>query len=134
VDDRDAPIYRLSYPQRPEEREVVERNAEIYEWYRGLDHEIAWVVDCSQVRYASARVRQLQAQHVQRIEPFAARWDVCDAFVVPSPMLRGYMTAIFWFSRPPYDYQTFAEVGPAYEWVRSRLERRKLARASVPPA
>jgi hypothetical protein len=121
VDDTRRPVYQLTYPRHPEEDEVVARNAEIHEWYKSLDHRIAWVVDCSHVISASATVRRLQTEHLKRIEYFAARWDVGNAFVVPSSLLRGYMTAIFWFSPPPYRYQTFASLAPAFAWTEARL-------------
>ncbi len=133
IDDSRRPIYRLTYPPRPEEDEVVARNAEIHAWYRQLSHRIAWVVDCSHVIQASATVRRVQSEHLERIAPFAARWDVGNAFVVPSSLVRGYMTAIFWFSPPPYPYRTFATLEPAFAWTASQLEERgiSLARDTV---
>lgn len=116
-----APIYRLTYPESPDEAEVVARNAEIHAWYQSLDHRIAWVVDCSKLIHASPTVRHHQTQHLKRIEPYAARWDICDAFVIQSGLVRGYMTAVFWFAPPPYEYQTFATIPPAMAWVRAKM-------------
>lgn len=127
VDDSRRPLYRLTYPRQPSDDEVLARNAEIHEWYKALDHRIAWVVDCSHVIYASATVRRLQSEHLRRIEYFAARWDVGNAFVVPSSLLRGYMTAIFWFSPPPYQYQSFASLAPALLWAERRLAEHSIS-------
>ncbi len=121
VDDYLAPLYRLTYPESPSEDEVVARNAEIHTWYQSLDHRIAWIVDCSQLIHASATVRSRQSEHLKRIAPYAAKWDICDAFVIQSGLVRGYLTAVFWFSPPPYEYQVFATVPAAMTWVRERL-------------
>ncbi len=120
VDDSFAPIYRLRYPESPSEEEVCARNAEIHAWYEALDHRIAWIVDCTQLIHANATVRHRQAEHLKRIEPYAARWDICDAFVIQSGLVRGYLTAVFWFSPPPYEYQVFAAIPQALTWVHSK--------------
>ncbi len=117
VDDSFAPIYRLTYPALPSEEEVIARNAEIHAWYRDLDHRIAWVVDCSLIIRASPTIRQQQSLHLKRIEPYAKRWDICNAFVIQSAVVRGYLTAVFWFSPPPYEYQIFATNQQAMDWV-----------------
>jgi hypothetical protein len=43
------------------------------------------------------------------------------AFVTPSPIIRGVITAIFWMAHRRYPMQVFDDRGPALAWLEERM-------------
>jgi len=117
-----GPIYLLEFPRQASDAEV-EAFADARErWAEGCAHRHAWIVDARRVREATARQRQILAQHLKRFEPLDTTWNVGTGFVVDNPLVRGFLTAVFWLSQPKFHHAEFGELEEAQAWCRARLE------------
>lgn len=119
----------MTFPAQAEDDELVAFTEAIRKIYRTTQHEVAWVLDCSQVRRVSAKQRGILAQHEEQIKPFARRYNAGLAFVIASPLVRGIITAVTWLAPLVYPHDIFADTQSAEQWCRAQLAR---AQSKVP--
>jgi hypothetical protein len=114
-------LYAITMPPYPADSDL-ESFAEAREiWGRACDHVHSWLVDTSAIEETSARQRRRLAQHLEAYEWVDVRWNAGSALVIPSPIVRGFVTAVFWLKSPKFPNATFAERGPALSWCRAKL-------------
>jgi hypothetical protein len=119
------PIYRWTFPAQADDEELMACLRARNEWARRARHHFAWIIDLSNVTRATATQRRAVSEHLKRHEEFSARWNVGSALIVPSPWLRGLVTAVFWISPPRYPHATFSDPGEAERWARWQLARQE---------
>lgn len=119
------PIYRCTFPSEATTEELRAYFRARDDWAVRVRYQFAWVFDLSNVTKAPATHRKALAEHLKRHEEFSARWNAGAALVVPSPWLRGLVTAVFWVSPPKYPYKTFSEPLEAERWAKKQLAQRQ---------
>jgi hypothetical protein len=82
---------------------------------------MAWVIDLSNVTKAPATQRKELAEHLERFEELSVPWYAGSALIVPSPWLRGVVTAVTWLSPPKFTYQLFSKPIEAERWAKKQL-------------
>ena len=123
------PVYRCTFPSETtlDELQAFFHARDV--WAARVRYHFAWVFDLSHIAKAPATHRKALAEHIKRHEEFSARWNAGAALVVPSPWLRGLVTAVFWISPPKYPHMTFSDPIEAERWAAEQLDR-KLAETS----
>jgi hypothetical protein len=101
--------------------------------YKTLDHDIVWVLDTTHVTHVSAKQRRIAAEHVARARDKMRERVVAIAFVIPSPLIRGALTAIAWLVSLPFHYETFKTREEAISWAERRLLARQQTAGYAPP-
>ena|GEM_PF-807981 len=115
------PIYLWTFPSETTDEELSACVRAREDWASRARYHFAWVIDLSNVTKAPPTQRKAFAEHLKRLEEFSGRWNAGSALVVPSPWLRGLVTAVFWLSPPRYPHKIFAELLPAKRWAREQL-------------
>ncbi|MFW5875184.1 MAG: hypothetical protein ACOCXM_00475 [Myxococcota bacterium] len=125
IDDREAPVYVVTYPDERSDDQVREAHAAIERIYRETDEPVAWVVDASRMRWSPATQRRIVAEHEKRVRPFAERWASGLALVITNDFVRGLFTAVTWMAPLKYPYKMFADRTSAIGWARAQLRLRR---------
>jgi len=103
------PIYRWTFPSEATDEELRACLQAREDLAIRARYYTAWVIDMSNITKAPATQRKALAEHLKRFDEFGARWNAGSALIVPSPWLRGLVTAVTWFSPPSFPYQLFSE-------------------------
>lgn len=121
LDPTDAPLLRLTCPVTYEPHETLAMFEVVLAFYAVNDQPFAWVVDASNVKGSSAQERKITADYEQRAAEHLKRFNRGTAFVLPSAIVRGIVTAIYWLVPPPYPHRVFSNVPDAEAWARAQL-------------
>ena len=119
VDTQRWPLVVVRYPAEMTE---AEWNAQADDLDAVLERGARFVLlsDASRVVNApSAKQRRFAAERIRARRDEWARYCAGAAFVSPSPLVRGVMTAINWASPPPFTQRVFATVEEAEAWLRT---------------
>jgi hypothetical protein len=131
IDASRAPLYVVTYPEAPSDREVLEGHQAIEEIYRRADSPLAWVVDARRVNKATPVQRRMVAEHEERTRALAEKFNAGLALVITSRLVRGMVTAVYWMSPPVYPYKIFDDMDRAQQWALQQLyDRRRSGSAS----
>ena len=103
------PIYRWTFPSEATDEELRACLQAREDLAIRARYYTAWVIDMSNITKAPATQRKALAEHLKRFDEFGVRWNAGSALIVPSPWLRGLVTAVTWFSPPSFPYQLFSE-------------------------
>ena len=126
IDLEGSPAATFVFPARPTDADIetfLRKNVELLE--RNISH--ATIVDMSEVVEANPNQRKVVATFVRDYREELKRLRTCTAFVVPSPLNRGIVTAIMWLQRPPYDFALLPTLADAQKWVSTTLGRARKA-------
>jgi hypothetical protein len=130
VDTLSWPIILLDCPEdRLPDSELDGALGWIEEILRGLKagDKCAQVTDLSRVRRTPpASQRQLAGRWLTRNAELLARTSVGGGAVTPSPILRGIVTAIYWFHKPATSIEFFATRPQALRYALRLLEQAKI--------
>jgi hypothetical protein len=80
------------------------------------------VFDLSRAAIPDAVQRQKLAAHVRDNDEAIRRWVRGLGVVLTSSLVRGVVTAIFWFSPPPVPSKIFSTRAEAAEWAQSLID------------
>lgn len=114
-------VYQIDYPESDSGPLIDSYIDELQAYYRQLDQPVGWVLDCSRIRHASAGQLQQLAEHDRALNPLHQRLTAGMAFVVPSPLARGLLRAVYWFSPPVYPHAIFTSHASARAWIDRQL-------------
>jgi len=92
---------------------------------RGEMH--AMVYDASQAGWIPPSQRQLQADWMREHDKLNRDLTAGLAFVLPSPLLRGVLTAILWLTPMPCPHTVTRTLDHGVAWCRARLRARGVA-------
>ncbi len=70
----------------------------------------------------NATQRRRASELIQRERERTVRWNVANAVVFTSPLLRGALTAIEWAAPSPVPMRSFATLVEARAWLDERYE------------
>lgn len=79
--------------------------------------QVVTIVDLSKAGGSSPVQRRLQAEWVSKNEVLLRRTTIATAFVAPSSLVAGALTAIFWLKPPPGRYAVFVRLADAIDWI-----------------
>ena len=120
--DLDGAAAIFVFPARPSDADIeifLQKNIELLE--RNTAH--ATIVDMSEVVQANPNQRKMAAAFVRENRAALQRLRICTAFVVPSPLNRGIVTAVMWLQRPPYKFTLVPTLRDAQAWVTATVQR-----------
>jgi len=81
----------------------------------------AIILDATRARSPNALERRKQAEALREGEPLLRQYCAGAAFVIPSSVVRGTLTAILWLQPPAYESVVVPTFGEADAWVKQRL-------------
>jgi hypothetical protein len=123
VDASRAPLYTVVFPEAAEDADVISFGVAREEWAKRAHYPVAWVVDLSYLITATAKQRRLFSEHLGRFEPHDIAYNRGSALVVPSAVLRGIVTAVFWMKRPRFPNECFGSLAAARRWAEAQLAK-----------
>ena len=127
---RHVPIYEFTFPREIDDEDLSAFIEARERWADRAQYPVAWVVQLSSLSHATATQRRMFAEHLKRFEGHDVQWNGGSALIVPSPWLRGLVTAVFWISPPKFRHQAFAKRTDALEWAQLQLDA-KLAESGA---
>lgn len=83
----------------------------------------ALLLDGTNVRGVSAMQRRRMADFLHDHEELARRHCAGTAFVLDSPLVRGTLTAIFWFQKQPTPYVIVGRREQALSWLFEQIDK-----------
>jgi len=113
-------------PSDQDHQDFLTEAGELLDRYRAEKQRIVLIVDLSRAGVLSARQRKAQVDWLQRYRPIMEEVQVGMAFVLPSRLLRGVLTAVFWFVPPPTHYVVASDLDEAVAWSIARAEASSL--------
>ena len=124
VDDSAAPIYYLlSRSPGQTSEETLQNDIEwAIEWWKQLDHPVAWLTDMRQYGTATAKRRSQYADFLNAIAPYQEEYLVASATLVSRKEHEGVITAISWMSTIKANVYQGTEISDAIMWLRTQLE------------
>lgn len=81
------------------------------------------LLDGTHVRGVSALQRRRMADFLKEHEELARKHCAGTAFVLDSPLVRGTLTAIFWFQKQPTPYVVVGQRTQALMWLRDQIAK-----------
>ncbi|MFW2386857.1 MAG: hypothetical protein ACN4G0_00865, partial [Polyangiales bacterium] len=96
------PLYRWTFPPKATDEELAACLRAREDLAAHARYYMAWVIDMSNITKAPATQRKALAQHLKRFDEYGVRYNAGSAIVVPSPWLRGLVTAVTWISPPRF--------------------------------
>ena len=121
IDRSEFPILIVRYrgaPTTDEFGQYLDRLSAVYR----EGNRFAMIFDSSDAESPPATQRKMQADWILKHERLIHTLNVGTAFVVPSVVLRGALTAIFWLQPLPCPHFVCAELNEARRWTRARLD------------
>lgn len=79
------------------------------------------VVDPSGLENVSAEIRKEAGQWRAENMPLIANTCICASYVAESPLMRGAITAVFWFAKPVIPVSVRGTQEDAHQWVITKL-------------
>lgn len=127
IDCSEAPLFVWHIANGDNEEELRACLAIREQWAEKNTERFAWVIDLQALRGGSARQRQLLAAHLEKLREYNRKYNVGCALVVPNPIVRGLVTAVFWISPPTFPTRFFATWEEGKAWARQQLRNAKRA-------
>jgi hypothetical protein len=118
-------LYVVTFPGSTTDDVMIAFAAAREAWATQCKSPVAWVVDLTAIREATANQRRLFAEHLARFEPHDIAYNCGSALIVPNAVLRGIVTAVFWIKRPKFPNQLFEKREDAMVWAMKQLRARK---------
>ena len=104
------------------------------EWRKLMDAAAMWlleqesrgkrwgvIVDPSRMENVSAELRKMAGEWRARNMALIANTCTCASYVASSPVLRGAITAVFWFAKPVIPVSVRGTQEEAHQWVVTKL-------------
>ena len=83
------------------------------------------VLDVRRARTMSVKHRRMLADWINEQRAELQRYHAAVAVVVsPSPIVRGFVSAVYWLSPPPYPYKIMTSIDDAKAWVAKQIDER----------
>ncbi len=77
--------------------------------------------DATTASVPSVSQRRMQADYIRDERDRLTHLCLGAAFVIPSTLIRGSLTAIFWLQPPPFAHTVVSHVAEARRWVEARI-------------
>ncbi len=124
VDLSQLPILTVRFPESATDEEVAEYCAfNLWLWQEGLSSPATAIVDITSVVRGTSTQRRMVAENERTLRQAHEIRNAGVAMVANHPLLRGLITAVFWFSKPTYDYVIVRTFEQAYVWCEEQLRK-----------
>lgn len=134
VESAQAPIYRVTFPATTSDDNLRAYCRSVEKWSANVRYPIAWLMDLSHVTHVSAPQRAAFAKYMAGMQAFDEMYTLASALILPSTLLRGIATAVFWLYSPTFPHRTFATCDEGLTWVREQMHDAKPRFSARPPA
>ncbi|MET0283640.1 MAG: hypothetical protein ABW352_04200 [Polyangiales bacterium] len=133
IDSARAPMYVVRMPSPMPLTELISFCAAREQWATTQIGPVAFVVDISKLttREATARHRELFAEHMRRFEPFERQHTCAVGIVSSGAVTRGIVSAVFWLQHPTFAYCVVPTAEEAIVFTQARLELALRRRPSI---
>ena len=122
VDQSRAPLYEMTFPSETSDQELFQLCQARERWAQRATYRVAWVVNLAGILQATAQQRKIFSEHLKRFEPHDLAYNLGSALLVPSPFVRGIVTAIFWLKQPRFPNECFGTLEEARVWAEQQLQ------------
>lgn len=120
--EEDWPVVVVEWPERADAEGIKLHFEEMVEMLGRRTGAYAVIVDASKARGLDADLRARTARGIEKLTEVSKGRIKAIAYVVPSALMRGIITAIHWLVRAPAPTATFSVRGDGLRWARERLE------------
>jgi hypothetical protein len=120
IDATRAPLYLVEWPSLITEAEIDAHFAEIRSLASG-GRRIAFIIDMRISGTPPPSTRKHAAERLRATYDVVGAGVVGVAHVIPSALVRGVMTAVYWLSPPPFPTYVAGTPAEAFAWAESRL-------------
>ena len=133
IDETRAPLYVVAPPDCSDaEVNLLFRACDTI--YADLTHDVAWVIDSTDARNVSAKMRRIVADHLRRNRLVMMTYVAGIAIVVPNAVMRGVFTAITWLVPLEFPHEVVQTRAQGLHWAEQALRERQRLRLLVVPA
>lgn len=129
IDSTRAPLYVWTFPEEATDDELEASCRAREAWAARVSYPVAWVVDLSRTKKVTAAQRRVVGAHLKHFSECDRLYNQGSAIVVPNPLVRGVVTAVFWLSPPDFPHRLFASRPEAEQWATERLAARATSAA-----
>jgi hypothetical protein len=126
INESGFPLVVVSFSRGVEDDDFARYLQSLERIYRRRE-KFALVLDATYGAGASARQRKLQADWLEANSMMIRTLNVATAFVVPSAVSRGVLTAILWIQPLPCPYALFETTPEALRWCGEKLSQAGIA-------
>jgi hypothetical protein len=133
IDSTRAPMYVARMPSPMPLTELMGFCTAREQWATTQIGPVAFVVDVSRLttKDATARHREVFAEHMQRFESFEKQHTCAVAIVAASAVTRGIVSAVFWLQSPSFAFSVVSKVEEGVVFTQARLELALRRRAAT---
>lgn len=97
---------------------------EMLESFQRDERQVISFIDMTSMGELSAQQRRIQSDWNRSIQPIQKAVTLGLAFIAPATVIRGMLTAVFWFSPPAAPYIICASLGEAVTWALDECKQR----------
>lgn len=105
------------FPRQFDDADVQRAIATLEDFFRATERPQAWIIDLSAIEGSTARQRVWFAEYEKRVAEMTSRYVTRAAYIAPSPIVRGILTAIFWIQSPVYPHRVFSDRASGERWA-----------------
>jgi hypothetical protein len=98
-------------------RRSLDQYREMLESFERDQRQVISFIDMSGMGELSAQQRRIQSEWNRSIQPIQKAVTLGLAFIAPGTVVRGMLTAVFWFSPPAAPYIICATMSEALAWA-----------------
>ena len=120
VEDTQWPVVVVTFPSQFDDGDIANYLAELAA-LRSRKTPYVIVVDIANSQQLTPKQRKMQADYIKEEAQLRELFLKGVAFVAPTAIHRGILTAIFWLQKSPVQHQAFAWLDDAMTWARSAL-------------
>ncbi len=115
------PLVIVEWPAELDVHDIRDHFAELADLLDVRRGPLVVVVDGTEARMLHSTLRMRTAEGISAITARAVSRMLGVAYVAPSVVVRGAITAIHWVARPPFPSITMPTRPEALDWARARL-------------
>lgn len=130
IQDSLAPVYIVTFTGKVEDHEFRAHLVALSQLIERVGSR-ALVYDARLAQPAPASQRHMQAEWMKRYEAEIRRGTAGIAFVVPSALVRGALTAVLWLQPLPCPHMVTANFEGGFRWAHQQLDSMPRAGASL---
>jgi hypothetical protein len=121
VEDEQWPIVLVTFPSQLDDDDFTNYLGALAA-LRSRKAPYVIVFDIAKSQQLTPKQRKMQADYIKAEAQLRELFLKGVAFVAPTAIHRGILTAIFWLQKAPVQHQAFAKLGEAVAWARSTLK------------
>ena len=122
LDDSQWPVFIVTTPPEIDDAELEAFLEEYSVAIKKRKERYGLVLDVSRTKKMNPVQRKKLVGVMEQNKEFNARYCACCAMVFSSAILRGVLTAIFWFHKPPHPTKVYTTRQDAIDWAKLMVQ------------